>query len=712
MIGVISLFLGCICSIAALFSAISRYSRAKLLPNCAKISAFSVFLYQLSAIFSILAAAFLVYAILTDQFQYNYVWSYSAASLPLFYKLAVFWAGQEGSFLLWLLFHSLIGLYLLKKGYLPKPAFIAYCMVQTVLHIILLLKNPFLLHPGPFTESMGLNPLLQDFWMVIHPPLIFMGYALLAVPFALAIGGLIANKPKELIEHALPWSMLAWGFLGSGIFLGAYWAYKTLGWGGYWSWDPVENASLIPWLTCTALIHFLFIAHKKAGAYRAAYFCAIYTFILVLYGTYLTRSGVLSDFSVHSFSQDSSASMLAMLMLSLGVMATVILIIKWRLLPAVPLYQSFYSREFSLAAGGVTLLGLAGLILLGTSAPLITQLFGSPQSIDPGFYNRSTLPLTVILLVFTNLSLLHNWNQGKLKSKKYYLALLPSLFLGLLFCSCYSIFQPLAILVTGLSFVLIAIHASLLVKKRLIAASLSHMGLGFLCIGILVTSLASEKTTVSLQPQQAVSIFGQAIEYTGSTAKKSAQQKIESFKIDQGKYIYAVTKYSADGRASAHEPAILKTLRGDLYLTPSQSNTEKRQVRLALDTPQTLDHMTFTLKNILVDKQAADSLKITVQVLVETKNTENMYTLEMVQQDGKFHALPRKISDTCQLSLQSLNTNTKEISLRIDVLPQDNRNIDVEISFKPLMWLVWLGCLFIIAGILTKVFVSKKNYSL
>jgi cytochrome c-type biogenesis protein CcmF len=209
--------------------------------------------YKIAALMLLLAAGYLYYVIFSDNFRYAYVFSYSSREQALAYKISAFWAGQEGSFLLWALFHAGFGLVLTRKN--APVAMVAYCGLQLLLLVVLLVKRPFAPLAAIEPDGMGLNPLLKDPWMVIHPPVVFLGYAALAVPFVWAIHGQITGRHKEANSQALPWTLFAWTSLGAGIFIGGFWAYKVLGWGGYWAWDPVENSSLVPWLVAGALLH-------------------------------------------------------------------------------------------------------------------------------------------------------------------------------------------------------------------------------------------------------------------------------------------------------------------------------------------------------------------------------------------------------------------------------------------------------------------------
>ncbi len=572
MIGVISLFLACITSIISFIAYISRFAKDDSKKKSDSKPTFSLadFSYKLSVICIIISSIFLMYVILTDKFQYFYVWSYSSHSLGLSYKIAAFWAGQEGSFLLWLLIHAVLGLYFQKNQSMNQPAFIAYVMVQTLLVILLIIKNPFMLGPA-YPDGMGLNPLLQNFWMVIHPPIIFIGYATLAIPFAYAIGGLISTKHKDWIDKALPWALFSWTFLGAGIFIGGYWAYKTLGWGGYWGWDPVENSSLVPWLVSGALIHLLQLAKIKPGAFRFTYFSAIYSFILVLYGTFLTRSGILNDFSVHAFSGDDSAYLLGISIFIVIFAATLVLVFKWGSVYTAPLYQNFTSREFMITAGSILFLGLALLVLIGMSTPLITNFLGNATNVSTNFYNNSTLPLVALLLVLLIFSPIVAWGQIKNINYKRYLFLAIPFFIGVIFCLYYGIVHPLYLLTISLAMAVIAIH---IIKRQLsLAAILSHIGLAFLCIGILFSSVAAQQETFSLAVGETQTVYTLPITYQSKTINDSHNEMKQNFSID-GNTISITNKLNDLGTIAAKEPAIYSTLSGDFYIAGNDQSFE------------------------------------------------------------------------------------------------------------------------------------------
>jgi cytochrome c-type biogenesis protein CcmF len=349
------------------------------------------------------ACAVLLYLFFTHQFQYAYVHNYSSTDLPWYYLLSAFWAGQEGTYLLWAWLGGMVGIALIRYEQEEEaPVMALLALVQLFLLTLTLVQSPFAqlqLNPG---AGSGLNPLLQNPWMVIHPPIVFLGYAGLAVPFAYAIAALLRRKYDRWAVKALPWALFAWLSLSVGIFIGSYWAYAVLGWGGYWAWDPVENASLVPWLTGTALLHGLLMQKYRKAMGWTSLFLAISTYLLVLYATYLTRSGILADFSVHSFQGLGTDGYLLLGLLSFTLPALGLLFFRWR--------ETGEDKSGEDSTGDkstskgfaffltILLLGIsAGVVALGTSAPALTRLTGNPAAVNSSFYNVTQFPIGVLI---------------------------------------------------------------------------------------------------------------------------------------------------------------------------------------------------------------------------------------------------------------------------------------------------------------------------
>ncbi|MDH3251762.1 MAG: cytochrome c biogenesis protein CcsA, partial [Ignavibacteria bacterium] len=349
-----------------------------------------------------LASALLLVLILNHDFTNGYVYSYSSRSLPLHYLISSFYAGQEGSFLFWVLCSSILALVLrrfIARRRLEPTVMAVYMGVQSLLLVLLAAKSPFRSIWEMFPElaagqipvdGRGLNPLLQNFWMAIHPPVLFVGFAALAIPFSLAVASLWKKRYNLLCETGFPWVLFSAFTLGLGIMLGAYWAYGVLGWGGYWGWDPVENSSLVPWITSVALLHTLLAQRRKHKYLRTNFVLAILSFVLVVYSTFLTRSGVLGDSSVHSFT-DPGRTVYLILFGFLAVCTIVglgLLVMRRNDLRPVKGDSGLLSRESALGLGTLALLLSAAVILFGTSLPIMT----ASTTVEPSFYDRTNLP--------------------------------------------------------------------------------------------------------------------------------------------------------------------------------------------------------------------------------------------------------------------------------------------------------------------------------
>jgi len=374
--------------------------------------------YVLMTVCVVLASSALMYLIVGHDFRLHYVWSYSDMSLPTHFLISTFWAGQEGSFLLWIFWGTLLGLPLIKLArHYEQRAMVFYTFTLLALLLLLLKQDPFRFHEG-LTAAMvppdgqGLNPLLQNPWMVIHPPVMFLGYASLGVPFAFAMAALWMRRWDEWTRASLPWVLLSVGTLGTAIMMGGYWAYETLGWGGYWGWDPVENASLVPWLATVALAHGMLLQRGRDRFRRINLLMASAAYLLVVYATFLTRSGVLSDFSVHSFVDLGITGWLVFVMVFFLVLTIGMFAWRWRQIPAERGSESGLSRTVFLVLA-VALLSVIGLVVaFGTSAPLITRLWGEPQQVMPDFYNRVSRWLAIGLAVILGSVPLLGWQRA------------------------------------------------------------------------------------------------------------------------------------------------------------------------------------------------------------------------------------------------------------------------------------------------------------
>jgi cytochrome c-type biogenesis protein CcmF len=253
--------------------------------------------YHLFTILIGLAVAYLFFLFFSHNYAIKYVYEYSERAQSNFYILSAFWGGQEGTYLLWLFFNALFGYIVIKRGGQYRDFGMAVLSLVNLFFLAILVKlSPFALLPVPAPDGLGLNPLLRDPWMVIHPPVIFLGYAMATVPFVIAMAALIQNDFSSWLRRAFPWAIITLLMLAAGNILGGFWAYKTLGWGGFWAWDPVENSSFIPWVISLALVHGLIIERRSGALRRVNLMLASFVLLRVVYGTFMNPSGVLADF--------------------------------------------------------------------------------------------------------------------------------------------------------------------------------------------------------------------------------------------------------------------------------------------------------------------------------------------------------------------------------------------------------------------------------
>lgn len=361
------------------------------------------------------ASLILLLALWENQFSIEYVYNYTSTDLPLFYRLTAFWAGQEGSLLLWTWLLSLFGLIYYsqrKRDKLSLPSFPFVITVQTFFLLLLIIPaNPFKELSFTPAEGEGLNPLLQNIGMVFHPPAIFLGFAAYTIPFALAMGALISKRVDEdWVFDSRKWALLAWLFLGIGNVLGAWWAYVELGWGGYWAWDPVENASLLPWLTGAALIHSLNIYSKKKILRMWTFLLVIFTFTLCIFGTYLTRSGVLST-SVHSFAPSIIGVYFLVFIALLLIISLYLLFRRYREVVGEPI-KNYLSREGAFSLTNWLFILFTIIVLWGTLLPLLTKILTQKeQTLERSFFDVFTAPIIYLLAFFIGFCIYLVWRK-------------------------------------------------------------------------------------------------------------------------------------------------------------------------------------------------------------------------------------------------------------------------------------------------------------
>jgi cytochrome c-type biogenesis protein CcmF len=372
----------------------------------------------------LLAAVVLVVAAFQNDFSIAYIFHHSNRDLPAPYKFATLWSGQEGSLLFWALLLSAYGL-VLRLRYKTDVRLFAYASViiaAVQVFFLLLLNfaaNPFGIMQGSLpADGNGLNPLLQYPEMVIHPPMLYLGYVGFTVPFAFALAALIMRYPGEKwIQITRRWTMVTWGFLTCGVFLGAHWAYSVLGWGGYWGWDPVENASLMPWLTGTAFLHSVMMQEKRGMLKTWNMWLIFSTFMLSIFGTLLTRSGIVS--SVHAFAQSSIGDWFVVFLAIIFATCLFFYVKNRSHLRTEHKLESLISRESSFLFNNLLLLVACFTVLWGTLFPVLSEwVQGTKVTVGPPFFNRVNVPVALLLLLLTAIGPLLAWRRTSIESLK------------------------------------------------------------------------------------------------------------------------------------------------------------------------------------------------------------------------------------------------------------------------------------------------------
>jgi cytochrome c-type biogenesis protein CcmF len=372
----------------------------------------------LSFLLIAIASAALLQALVLSDFSLRYVWEHSSTDMPLFYKVSSFWGGLEGSLLFWILVQSFFSMIVAFRYQYSNREIIPYVIatLNAILAFLLLLligwSNPLDLQGVIPLEGRGLNPLLQHPAMAIHPPSLYLGFIGFSVPFAFAMGGLILGKmDNEWVLTTRRWTLTAWYFLSAGLILGGQWAYEELGWGGFWAWDPVENAALMPWLTGTAFLHSVMIQEKRNMLKIWNVVLIILTFGLTIVGTFLTRSGIIN--SVHAFTQSEIGPAFLIFLAFILVIGFALLFKRIQMLESEHKIESVLCRENAFLAQNVLLVGIAFTVLLGTTFPLLAEAVrGTKLSIQAPFFNTIIAPMGYMLLLLMGIGTLIAWRKS------------------------------------------------------------------------------------------------------------------------------------------------------------------------------------------------------------------------------------------------------------------------------------------------------------
>ncbi len=642
-------------------------------------------------VFSTLMLAYLFYLFFSHDFRVQYVYEYSDRNLPFFYLLSSLWGGQEGTYVLWMFMSACFGFAIKNRsGQYRNYGMFVFSLVNLFFLVLMLKLSPYALLSFFAEDGAGLNPLLQDPWMVIHPPVIFVGYAAAGVPFAIAMAALLRNDYSGWIKRAFPWAGIAAFMLGAGNILGAYWAYRTLGWGGFWAWDPVENSSFIPWFISLALLHGMVIERRTGALRRTNLLMSAFLFILVVYGTFLTRSGVLADFSVHSFIDLGMNIYLVIFLIVYTLFALVVFVSRARSIESTPLNYNFYTKEFSLFAGMLLLFLFSIVVLFWTSLPILTTMSGNPRAADLATYNSFALPFAIVYALFLTAAPFLNFNRyvsGNWKKVVIPVALVSAVvgigavFLldaTVMFVVVFMLFATgvaayllksdlrkflvagivgfvVTVLIAYLSgtrdylYLLYFGAAAMLIVSNLVSfitylpdrwqlsgGQLSHFGFGLMLVGILGSSGFSRNEKMVINRGEYKEAFDLRISYQGMQNYIEMPHNRLILTYDEGDGEVEVNPelyYSARLDGIMRKPYVKMNLLNDIYFSPEQLQDLDAGQGLILrrGEPKKVGDFTFTFQEYDMSSHESDEPTVSVIARVQVDYGETSEIIEPIK---------------------------------------------------------------------------------
>ena len=550
---------------------------------------------ELTFIFALLSFFCLTFSFLISDFSFEVVEKNSNSQLPYIYKFTGVWGNHEGSILLWLLVMTFFGFlfslskienYEFKKNVLGIQNFLCFLVVS----FIVFTSNPFERNIPPSIEGADLNPLLQDPGLAIHPPLLYLGYVGFSIVYSIALSILLCKNNKlKFIKILKPWVLVSWICLTGGIGLGSWWAYYELGWGGFWFWDPVENASLLPWLTASALLHTLVISEKKNLLTNWTIILSIITFSLSLLGTFLVRSGVLV--SVHAFASDPTRGVFILLLLSLISGLGIYFFLKNYKIFSVNKQINLLSREGAISLNNIFLLSLSFTILLGTIYPIISSsFFNSKISVGAPFFNSILSPIMFPFIVGMIIGPYLKWGKDDLmKLTNRLKSLLVTLFLLSIFIWYLNFKGPVIsiiffimaswILISSLFEVFESMISNYKLRKvfykiplKIYAQSLAHIGIALLIIGATGSSILKKEKIQFQSRDEIINIKNFKVKFLGVKTLEGPNYMSQTgiFEIYKNNEFLKIMKpekrFYNSGKQITTEAAIHSTIYGDLYI--------------------------------------------------------------------------------------------------------------------------------------------------
>ncbi|HON78698.1 MAG TPA: cytochrome c biogenesis protein CcsA [Spirochaetota bacterium] len=681
-------------------------------------------LFYLGAISCFFTVILLLQALIGHDFSITYVYNNTSRDLPLLYLISAFWAGQEGSFLLWLLFLFGIGIVILRGKDSNEPVLMSVLTItQIFILLILCAKSPFARlwesYPESFTlgplppnfDGTGLNPLLMDPWMAVHPPVLFLGYAAAVVPFAYAIAALLKGEYRIMAEEGFTWVIFTLLTLGLGIFLGGYWAYAVLGWGGYWGWDPVENSSLVPWLLSIALLHGLIVQRRKNALVKTNLILAIMTFVSVFYSTFLTRSGVLSNFSVHSFGINNISFQIIYFAAFFLIIGLMLFFARRKTIDAAPFGDSITDTG-SILGLGVMLIVLYGvIILIGTSMPILTGIFTPRGSaVTEGYYNTLTVPFAALMLGLIFMATVFRSSE-RFTVKTMIITGVLSLAAGIAFNIAYT-FNAAAILITALACFTGAFIVMDIIKFRsaaLLRSHITHFGVAVMVIGVIASSTHTQSVQKQLFQDREQQIGPIALNFRGITSEEKSSLKFTLVERRTVREIAMPYYVSQRMNALYKEPFIISNFTHDIYISPVTYISGFESVAAATlkrNEETQIGGLSITFRGFSkIDRKTmmSGNVKLYTQLLVKdgTRTYDLAPGLIISRNEAVKHDDAVVPASGRKISLRHINRESGSINIFVEpardtVVPPNS--VIVDISVKRFIMLVWGGTLLIAAG--------------
>lgn len=608
-IGNVSVYFAFFLSVYTVVAALAgaRFRREDLVKSSAN-SALSIFVLLLIACFS------LVYELVNLNFSLRYVALNTSTDLPMVYRFTALWAGQAGSLLLWCFVLSLYSAIAVFRSGNKRPFFdpyvtaVLFSILTFFLYLITFVENPF--QQAPFTpgEGRGLNPILQNAYMAIHPVTLYLGYVGLTVPYAYGMAALLSGKLDDTwIRDSRRWMLFAWTLLSIGLVLGARWAYLELGWGGYWAWDPVENAAFMPWLSATAFLHSVMIQERKGMLKKWNLILLIVTFFLTLFGTFITRSGIIS--SVHSFAQSDIGLPFLCFIAFVLVFSFTAFAYRMKSLEEEDRFDSIISRESAFIFNNLLFLGAAFTVFIGTLFPIISEaLVGEKILVGPPYFNKVNVPIGLVLIFLMGVGPLIPWRKASLGSlQKNFLipAVTGALVAAVLFA--LNIREVVALLSFGIcgfvaatvvtefykgtsvrmsrnENVLKAFSMLLFKNKRRYGGYIVHIGVVLIVIGVTSSSTFNKERRVSISTGEKVEVGKYGLQFVGletydNDAKSGTRAVLalthRSRRVGELYPEKNIYKYEGNREINQEtEVALRSTLTDDLYVILSDVNDQ------------------------------------------------------------------------------------------------------------------------------------------